>query len=205
MIGFAILLAAAQPAGAVDAERSFAAAAQTEGQWAAFRRFATDDAVLFVPQAVNAGQWLRGRANPPVSVMWWPGRAFVSCDGTTAVTTGPWVRDGGRLRGYFTTVWLRQPEGSWKWQLDHGDVLDRPRPATDAPPVTRATCPRRPMPLLQIEEPPNGLSHGFRQSPDRTLSWTWVARPDGSRFLEVHLFDGRAVNVVLRDEVAAGR
>ena len=43
----ALLLA--QAGTAVEAERDFNRLAQTEGQWTAFRRYATGDAVMFVP------------------------------------------------------------------------------------------------------------------------------------------------------------
>ena len=81
----ALLLAAAPvsaPMSAIDAERAFAADAQKNGQWTAFRNSAAPDAVMFVPEKVNAQAWLKDRADPPVSVFWWPGRSYVSCDGS---------------------------------------------------------------------------------------------------------------------------
>ena len=110
----ALLLAAAQPMTAIDAERAFADDARTLGQWTAFRKWSTDDALMFVPQPVNAHEFLKDRKDPPVPVFWWPGRSYLSCDGSFAVNTGPWVRDGGKAVGYFTTVWKRQPDGGWK-------------------------------------------------------------------------------------------
>ena len=47
----ALLLMAAEPLTAIDAERAFAADAQKMGQWTAFRNYAADDAVMFVSQA----------------------------------------------------------------------------------------------------------------------------------------------------------
>src|SRR5690606_10184248 len=44
----------ANAAGVVAAELAFARAAQEKGQWSAFAEYATDDAVMFVPEAVNA-------------------------------------------------------------------------------------------------------------------------------------------------------
>jgi hypothetical protein len=67
----AFLLAAAAPATAVDAERAFAAMAQTEGQWAAFRAFAASEGLLFVPEQVNAQEWLKeAGASPDGSLVW---------------------------------------------------------------------------------------------------------------------------------------
>ena len=51
---------------AIDAERAFAADAQQRGQWTAFRATATEEAVMFVPQPVNAQAFLKdeGPAEP---------------------------------------------------------------------------------------------------------------------------------------------
>ena len=108
----ALLLAAAEPSmTAIEAERAFVADSQKLGQWTAFRKWAADDAVMFLPQAGSAHAWLKDKADPPVAVFWWPGKSFVSCDGGTAINTGPWVRQWGKSVGYFTTVWKRQPDG----------------------------------------------------------------------------------------------
>ena len=55
------------------------------------RKYADRDAVMFTPQAVWARDFLKGRKNPPKAVRWWPATSFVSCDGRTAVNTGPWI------------------------------------------------------------------------------------------------------------------
>jgi hypothetical protein len=49
-----LLAAAAAPLTAVEAERAFAADAQKQGQWTAFRKWAAPDAVMWTPQAVWA-------------------------------------------------------------------------------------------------------------------------------------------------------
>ena len=90
----ALLFAASSPS-VVDAENAFARDAQRLGQWSAFARYADTDAVMFNPQAVWARDFLKGRKNPPASVRWWPTHSFTSCDGRTAVNTGPWVTPDG--------------------------------------------------------------------------------------------------------------
>ena len=194
------LLLAAAPTSAVEAERAFAAKAQTDGQWTAFRAFAAPAGILFVPAEVNAQQWLKDRRDPPQSVMWWPAEAYLSCDGTTAVTTGPWVRNGGKAKGYFTTVWRRQADGSWKWLLDHGDVLERPRRAGDEAKTHTASCraapPERP-------DPQRGYHAGA--SPDRSLRWNWRVYDDGARIFWAELWDGRAYRKVVEDKVETPR
>jgi len=197
----ALLLAAAEPQTAIDAERAFAADAQKLGQWTAFRKYAADDAVMFVPQQVNAQSFLKDRADPPVSVFWWPGKSFVSCDGGYAVNTGPWVRQWGKAVGYFTTIWKRQADGSWKWIYDGGDSLEharaeggdiKPRQADCAKPV------QAPPPKVGLTQ---GGSSGAGHSADGTLVWRWFVRADGSRNLEVLMWNGNGWDAALNDNV----
>ena len=193
----AALLAAAAPAGPVEAERGFAAAAQTQGPWTAFRAYADDEAVMFVPEQVNAQAWLRGRRDPPQAVMWWPAQAWMSCDGGTAVTTGPWLRNGGKLAGYFTTVWRRQPDGAWKWLLDHGDALQRPRQAGDAPALRRASC--RGLPASRRIEGVRGYETA--SSPDGSLVWNWNVYENGARIVWIEMWDGVRYVKIIEDKV----
>jgi hypothetical protein len=193
MIAAALLLLAATAPKAVEAERAFARMAQIEGQWTAFRAYAAPEAVMFVPEEVNAQQWLKDRDDPPQSVMWWPAKAFVSCDGNTAVTTGPWIRQGGRSGGFFTTVWRKRSDGSWKWVLDHGDLLSSRRAAGDEVEVSRATC---------GELHPEAREGWQGTSDDNSLRWRWQVETDGSRTFEAQLWDGRTYRDVIADNVA---
>lgn len=197
MIAAAILIAAAAPQSAIDAELTFAADAQSKGQWAAFRAHAATDGVMFVPEPVKAQQWLQGRKEPPVSVMWWPAQSWTSCDGTIAVNTGPWLRDGGRSAGYFTTVWQKQPDGRWQWLLDHGDSLDRPRSASDSPETRRASC--RDLPASAGA--PAGDGGGA--SADNSLRWRWNVHENGARIVWAEIWDGQAYRMIVEDKVEA--
>lgn len=194
----ALLLAAAAPQTAVDAEREFAARAQTEGMWTAFRATAADDAILFVPKPVNAQAWMVDRKDPQIGYMWWPAHSFVSCDGTIAVNTGPSVLSASR--GYFTTIWRRQPDGGWKWVFDHGDTLSAPRAAYEVSKVRKASCRGRPaIPPVSAQSILQG--NGSGASPDGTLTWSWTLFPNAGRQLNVHLWDGSALRPVLEDKV----
>jgi len=199
----ALLLMAAEPMTAIDAERAFAADAQKLGQWTAFRKYATDDAVMFVPEQVNAQAWLKDKKDPPASVFWWPGRSYLSCDGTVAVNTGPWVRQWGKSVGYFTTVWHKQPDGSWKWLLDHGDALKTPRAEGGDIRAEQATCPKLPVPPVPQREVPADVKYGGGSSKDGTLNWGWTLLPDGSRTFVASLWDGRGHKIVIDDRIAA--
>lgn len=207
----ALLLAAAaptaapKPMSAIDAERAFAADAQKIGQWTAFRKWSTPDALMFTPQPVNARAFVGKLKNPRVPVYWWPGRSYVSCDGTTAINTGPWVRDYGKRVGYFTTIWVRQKDNSWKWIYDAGDDLKFMRDeGGDIAPVI-ATCPKLALPPPPQREVPADVKYGEGSSRDGTLSWNWTVEKNGARRFSVLLWDGKDRQTVIDDKVAASK
>lgn len=205
MILAALLLAQVSapstPQTAVDAERAFAADAQKDGQWTAFRRWAADDAIMFDPKPVNAQVLLKPLKDPPKAIMWAPAKSFVSCDGQVAVNTGPWTRPNGTI-GYFTTVWRKQPDGGWKWIVDHGDGLAQPRSVGETVRERKASC-SKPAPGLGRAPCPREFRCDHGQSSDNTLSWGWLVRADGSRDLDVVLWDGEQYETVIDDHVAA--
>ena len=193
---------AAAARSAVDAERAFAADAQQLGQWTAFRKWAAGDALMFVPQSVNAHEFLKDRNDPPVAVFWWPGRSYVSCDGTYAINTGPWVREWGKAVGYFTTVWQRQSDGGWNWIYDAGDELKVPRAeGGDITPAV-AACPSLPLPPPPQREMPADVKSAQGTSNDGTLHWFWTVAADGGRRFTATLWDGQQRRLVVDDQVA---
>lgn len=201
----ALLLAAVQPApmSAIDAERAFVADAQKLGQWTAFRKWATPDALMFVPQPIKAHDFLKDRKDPPVSVYWWPGRSYVSCDGTVAINTGPWVRGFGKSVGYFTTVWVKQPDGGWKWVYDAGDELPAPRAeGGDVKPIV-ASCRDLPRNVEMVLDTSDGTKSDSGRSPDESMNWIWEVRKDGARYFTLNFWDGEKFVSVIKDEVAA--
>ena len=194
----ALALQAAAPQTAVDAERAFNAAAQAKGQWTAFREFAAPEAIVFTPQPEKAETALPTK-NPPIAVQWWPAESFVSCDDSAAVNTGPWVRP--KAGGYFTTVWVRESGGAWKWALDHGDALSKPRAWPEKVKVRRAACGAAPG--VGTEAPDPDETAGGGNSTDHTLSWYWSVDRVGGRNFVVQLWNGHAYERVLRNDVAA--
>jgi hypothetical protein len=206
-----MLFAAAAPSTAVDAERAFAARAQKAGQWTAFREYAEPTAVMFDPQVMWAHDFLKGRKNPPRSVQWWPAQSFVSCDGDLAVNTGPW-RNGTGQFGYFTTVWARQKDGSWKWSMDGGDTLKKPLARPARPTVRKASCAGldRLREVYAAVTPTTGriagkppADAGQGRSADGTLSWSWTVATDGARRVQAKLWNGRRYTTVVDQRVAA--
>ena len=209
MIAAALLLAAAPVVTAADAERAFAADAQRIGQWTAFRKWAHRDAVIFTPQAAWAREALPQK-DPPKAIRWRPAHSFTSCDGHTAVNTGPWFKVDGGLGGYFTTVWQREAEG-WRWSYDGGGPLAGTAPKTTVAQIHRASCrgkapgaPVGPLPRLtdkQARTTPEDNGRG--QSADRTLGWVWNVDKSGERRLRVYQWNGDHYAQVLFNDVPA--
>jgi hypothetical protein len=194
-----MLLAAPEPETAVDAERAFNRAAQTQGQWAAFRQFMTDDAVIFTPQPVKAKDALPTQ-EPKIAVQWWPAESYVSCDGTMAVNTGPWVRPKGV--GYFTTVWVRQADGHFKWVYDGGDALTTARALPEKPRIHRASCRGKARGMSYFVTLPFD-KNGYGKSDDQTLRWSWSVDSAGARSFMVELWEGTRYRVVVDQAIAA--
>jgi hypothetical protein len=211
MIIAALLLATAPVATAVDAEKAFSADAQKIGMWTAFRKYADRDAVMFTPQAVWVQQFLKDRKDPPKSINWRPAHSFVSCDGRTAVNTGPWFTPDGKRGGFFTTVWQRT-EGKWHWVYDGGGPLDDSAKTPPMKPQThRATCagkapgapiiPPPPLTSKQARTTPNDNGRG--QSADKTLGWDWRVDKNGGRKFRVYQWNGARYAQVLFNDVPA--
>lgn len=195
-----LMLLAAQ-ASAIDAERAFAADAKRLGQWTAFRKWAADDAVMFWPQPVKAQEQLKDLKDPPKPVEWQPARSFVSCDGTMAANTGPWRRPDGAI-GYFSTIWVKQPGGGWKWTVDGGDEVKTPKFDWNAKPkVRQAACGGRP--ATAPVEFFTDFANSNGASKDGTLAWQWTVMKDGARHFRAALWNGREWDWVIDDRIAA--
>jgi hypothetical protein len=204
----AMLLAAAAPT-AVDAERAFAADAQRLGQWTAFRKWADRDAVMFNPQAEWVRVLLKDAKDPPKSVRWWPAHSFVSCDGRTAVNTGPWVRPDNS-HGYFTTVWQRSG-GTWRWVYDGGDRSKGALTKIPRPQIHRASCRGKapgapvipPPPLTAKQARTTPEDNGRGESADHTLGWDWKVEKNGARRFRVFQWQGSRYAQVLVNDIPA--
>ncbi len=197
MILAALLLQAAAPQTALDAERAFNAAAQEKGQWTAFRAFAADTGVMFVPEPIKAHEWLKDRKDPPKSIEWWPTESYVSCDGNLAVNTGGWKRPDGSA-GYFTTVWIRQADGQFKWLVDGGDTLPAPLPVPEQPKVVRPDCVIKAPTFIPEWGGPVSDRGNAR---DATLLWEWKVDSFGARHFKALQWNGKSFAVVLSQRV----
>ena len=180
------------------AERAFDEQAAGEGQWTAFRATAAADAVMFVPQMVNAQTWLAGRADPPASVRWQPHDVFVSCDGQLAATSGyaQWP-DGSHSR--FRTIWQRQLDGNWKWVLDAGWPVSVARPAPAQPNIRIANC-ERPPPSAISAVAENEARGG---APDGSLKWLARVDGEGRGVLVLWGWNGRFLQMLSSDTMGS--
>lgn len=210
MILLPLMLAAAEtPAKTpIEAERAFAADAKTIGQWTAFRKWSTDDAVMFVPQPTNAHDFLKDRKDPPQAIDWWPTASWISCDGKVAVNTGGWKRPDGSV-GYFTTVWEQQVDGSWKWTVDGGDSLKVARGRPASPKIIRAACSdmrpqtRDVLTVTGTPDPAANVKSAIDGSKDDSLTWLWIVQADGGRRFMLGYWNGRAFVDALDDKIPA--
>jgi hypothetical protein len=192
----------ADPSRIVAAELALARAAQEDGQWTALAEYATGDAVMFVPQAVNARDWLRTQQNPAQAVRWQPHQVWSSCDGTLAATRGAWQGPGGS-NGYFTTVWQRQGRGGeYEWVMDQADTLAEPLPPREMIGTQIAACRSQPTPPPEMLAGPSDTINGGA-SRDGTLRWTVVVRADHSRTVAASYWNGTSWEDAFRDTVAA--
>ena len=104
-------------------EHAFAADWLERGN-ASFVTSAAPDAVVLRPDPVNAravySKYKPAKPDEAEALRWWPVHAAAASSGDLAFDTGPWVFGDNKQRGWFFTIWKRQPDGSWKWVLDHG-------------------------------------------------------------------------------------
>src|SRR5262245_14902816 len=149
-IGFALILlctiaqrAVAGPVEEVmDADRAFAKLAQEKGVPEAFAAYAAPDAHWFIPgpEPLRGADAIKARLAKSFAkggkLEWEPKRGWASADGTMAVTWGRSVytspkNDKGETfssKGSYMTVWMKQPDGSWKFSHDMGTDDPEPKP-----------------------------------------------------------------------------
>lgn len=115
----------------VAAEHAFASAAAEKGVKTAFLEFAAPDAVLFLPDRVNAKEYWSASAEFPGLLAWAPNFADISSNGILGYTTGNWESRRTKDQepnafGEFVTVWLRQPNGNFRYVADIGVWHQKP-------------------------------------------------------------------------------
>jgi ketosteroid isomerase-like protein len=105
---------------------------------AAFVSFLAADAVFFGRRGELRGRDAVAAAWKPLyegaaaPFSWQPEVATVLDSGSLGLTSGPVVAPDGKRIGTFTSVWRREPDGSWKI------VFDRGCPDCECPPPAAA-------------------------------------------------------------------
>ena len=194
---------AAQPSLIVAREIEFARAAREDGQWTAFRAFATDDALLHGRNGpVPAKAALGGLSNPEKAVQWAPRVVMMSCDGKTAVSQGRFLDPEGKV-GTFVTVWERNgylDDYEWSYDVGAHDVPQPPRreaeegvlvvTAYDNIQGLVADCPEagEQVPAPEFVAPPVDGRAGEQMSADGTLRWRWEHLADGTRHVRADYY-----------------
>lgn len=195
-----------EPGEVVATDIAFARTAREDGQWTAFRRYAADGAIIHGRQGpIEAGPWLAQQTDPPAAVQWTPTAIWTSCDGATAVSFGTFAEPDGNW-GYYTTVWERQRNGTYRWVYDVGApnaalterraeenaarrsasgeivVEGIPDIRADFAQCTDAAPP--PYPSVDYEQ---GTRGDTRLSADRSLAWSWQQSDDGARSVAIDI------------------
>lgn len=105
-------------------ERAFAKKAVDTNHRDAFLAYIADDGVIFAPDPQPGKEALQKRPVPQSVLHWWPTYADIARSGDLGWTTGPWeMKVPGKAEkayGYFSTVWRRQDDGTWRFVADLG-------------------------------------------------------------------------------------
>ena len=131
----------------IAAEKAYAKLAGEKGFREASISVLADDAVIFVPNAVNGKKFWREAKEDSV-ITWRPIFASISRSGELGYTTGPSEyrksRDAEKpdAFGQFVTIWQKNANGVWKVALDVG--LNHPQPQ-EAETETRIYVPNFPL------------------------------------------------------------
>ena len=176
-----------------EVERAFVQAVAQSGIAAGFRQYAAPDAVMFLPDPVQALPELNG-ARWPGELLWRSQYIGVAPSGDLAFSAGPsLLRGAGRPSGgFYLTVWKRQPDGSWKFALDH---------AADMPPVIWSTL-AKPLMAMNTDPPPGAPSNEGLREADGALN---VARPKGEAAAFGERLDDQAIMIRAARPVVQGR
>lgn len=167
----------ANPGAVVAAELAFARAAQDQGQWTAFRKFAAKDAVLFLGSGpVEAKKWLAKKNNPPRAVSWEPLAIWSSCDGSVAVSHIAFAYPDGGPSGEGYTVWQRRKQGDYRYLFDFGWATGKQPVAPEMIDAKVAEC--------KAPRAAPAEASDIHRSDDGSLAWTY-AFANGTRSFKV--------------------
>lgn len=126
----------------IEAERAFAKRSVDTNAREAFLAFIADDGVLFNPDPVSGKEAWQKRPVPDYTLDWWPTFSDISRSADLGWNTGPYVlvlKDGKKLYGYFSSVWRKQADGTWRFVTDMGASMpDEPKRGGEPGPLDPA-------------------------------------------------------------------
>lgn len=200
LVPSALLASAERPGAAVvAADRAFAAMAQSQGEWTAFRAVTAPHAEMFVPQRAEMLAFGKDRPDPAIATRWAPEQAWLSCDGTIGVTMGRWSLPGTAARGWYEAVWAQGRGGGYNLLLRRGGTEPRQLLSKPGRKGLRASCTG--IPGLPISAPAEGTDLKLGAAHDQTLIWSSAVEPAGGITVVVSLWDGTRHVPVLIDRV----
>lgn len=123
----------ADPGELLRADSAFAAMSVAQGVKAAFLTYSTEDAILFGGGAqISEGREAIGAgfdSFPSGAVLnWWPVAAAIAESGDLGCTVGEATIASLNHYSKYLTIWRRQPDRSWKFVADGGNVRPPPVP-----------------------------------------------------------------------------
>lgn len=131
--------AAADLRSLVEAERAFSRLSAEKGIRTAFLANLAPDAIVFRPMPVPGRKAYEESPEIAGRLTWRPTFADISRAGDLGYTTGPYELNSSGpgasapAYGHYVSIWLIQPDGSWKVVVDVG--IRHPRPAKEAPDI----------------------------------------------------------------------
>lgn len=125
-----------------------------------FFSFVADDANFFGGKKMLSGKnavresWSRFFTTKDAPFSWEPERVAANAAGNLVMTYGPVHDPKGELIGYFTSVWQKQGDGSWKV------LFDGPGGNPPCPPPAPPAAPAPPTPSTPPTPPDPPSEHG---------------------------------------------
>ncbi len=203
----------AQPGEVAAADIAASLLAQEEGRWKSFKEHGADGAIMFVPQRVDAKQWLKDSDEPANAIDWSPHEIWSSCDGSLAISGGGWMKPDG-TQGWYASAWERQRDGEYRWTMELSGESDS---AGEAPilirshtPGCNSVMPRRDGTFgppdrkrRDNDKPQSGIGHPYAISRDETMRWDVETGDDCTRHLTVRFREDSGWSDPVLDRVAA--
>lgn len=120
----------------INTERAFAKKSMDTNPKEAFLAYIADDAVLFAPYPGPGKELWQKLPVPQYTLDWWPTVADISRSADLGWTTGPFIvsfQNGKKIFGFYSTVWRKQADGTWRFVTDMGATKPEESPRSGDP------------------------------------------------------------------------